>query len=91
MWSSLNSIFNIKSKTRILQLKNKLNNFKKGDRSVEDFIAELTILVEVVHEAGVALDDGELMLIALNGLDTSYDAFVTTQIARANEINFAEF
>lgn len=52
---------------------------------------ELTRLAEEVREAEVALDDGELTLIALIGLDASYDAFVTAQMARANDITFAAF
>lgn len=47
--------------------------------------------MEEVCEAGVTLDDGELTLIALNGLDSSYDAFVMAQFARADEIPFAAF
>lgn len=91
VWTTLVAIFNVKSKTRILQLKNRLNNFKKEHLYVEDFIAELTRLAKEAHEVGVALDDGELTLIALNNLDNSYDAFVTAQSARADEITFAEF
>lgn len=55
---------------------------------MEAYVMELTHLVEEVYEAGVALDDEELTLIALNGLDTSYDAFVTVQKAWANEISY---
>lgn len=66
-------------------------NCKKGNRSVEDYIAELTRLAEEVRQVGVALDDRKLTLIALNGLDTSYDAFVTAQSARTDNIPFAAF
>lgn len=58
---------------------------------METFVKELTQLAEEVCEVGVALVDGELTLIALNGLDVSYDAFVTAQMARADEITFAAF
>lgn len=58
---------------------------------MEQLIAELTHLAEEICEADVALNDGELMLIALNGLDASYDAFVMAQTARADEISFASF
>lgn len=39
----------------------------------------------------ILLDDGELCLIALNGLDLSYDAFITTQMATTDNISFATF
>lgn len=44
---------------------------------MKTYLLELTRLAEEVQEAGVSLSDGELTLIALNGLDASYDAFVT--------------
>lgn len=44
--------------------------------------------MEEIHEVGVALDDGELTLIALNGLDMSYDAFVTAQTTRVDDITY---
>lgn len=91
VWSALTGIFNAKSKTRILQVKNRLTNYKKEHQSVDEYLAELTWLVEEVCEVGVALDDGELILIALNGLDLSYEAFVTAQSARADEVSFAAF
>lgn len=53
-------------------------------------MVELTRLAEEVREAGVALD-GELTLIALNGLDLSYEAFVMAWFARADEVSFAIF
>lgn len=54
-----------------------------------DYISELTRLVEEVHEAGVALDDGELSLITFNGLDSLYDAFVIAQSACIDDIPFS--
>lgn len=58
---------------------------------METYLMELTRLSEEVQEAGIALDDGELTLIALNDLDASYDVFVTAQTARADHIAFAAF
>lgn len=91
VWAALTSIFNVKSKTCILQVKNRLTNLKKENRLVEAYIMELTRLAEEVREAGVPLDDGELTLIVLNGLDVSYDVFITAQTARAYDIMFAAF
>lgn len=43
----------------------------------EDYIAKLTTMAEELREVCVIVDDGELLLIALNDLDESYDPFVT--------------
>lgn len=58
---------------------------------VESYIVELTHLVEEVCEARVALDDRELTLIALNNLDTSYDAIVIAHTAQVDDIIFVAF
>lgn len=84
---ALQNIFNAKSKTQTLQIKNRLANFK----SVEDYISKLTSLAEEVCEANVALDDSELSLIALNGLHSTYDGFVMTDATQADNIPFSAF
>lgn len=91
VWTALTRIFNARSKTRILHNKNKLTNFKKENRSVEDYLLGISRLAEEVCEAGVPLDDGELTLIALGGLDSSYDGFVMAHTARADDLTFAAF
>ena len=88
---TLNGIFNARSGARILQVKNRLTNFKKEQWSVDDYLAELTWLAEEVREVGAALDDGELTLIGLNKLDSSYESFVIAQSAWADEVSFVEF
>lgn len=91
VWTALSGIFNARLRARVLQVKNRLSNFKKENHSVDDYLTELTRLMEEVREVGVALDDGELTLIALNGLDSTYESFVTAQLARVDDISFAFF
>lgn len=91
VWSALTGIFIAKSKLHILQVKNRLTNFKKENQSVEEYVTKLTCLAEEVWEANMVLDDNELTLIALNDLDASYDVLVTTQTAWADDITFAAF
>lgn len=44
---------------------------------------------EELWEAGVIVDNGELSLIVLNGLNASFDPFVTTQTLHVDDISFA--
>lgn len=89
VWMTLEGIFNTRSKSRIIHLQNQLRNLRKDNLSVDDFFAKLTTLPEELREAGIIIDDDELSLIALNGLDESYDSFVTAQTARIGDINFS--
>jgi len=39
----------------------------------------------------ISVDDEELMLFVLDGLDSSYDAFITTVTATSEDISISEF
>lgn len=54
----------------------------------DEYFAKLTAMSEELHKAGVIVDDGELSLIAFNGLNETYDPFVTTQTTRVDDIGF---
>lgn len=88
---ALQNIFNAKSKTRILPIKNRQTTCKNEDQLVEDYISELTCLAEEFHEAGLPLDEGELYLIALNMIDLTYDSFVIAQATCVDDIPFSTF
>lgn len=62
---------------------------QKDSLTVDEYFAKLTSMIEELHEAGITIDNDELSLIALNGLDTSYNPFVTAQTTRIDDISFA--
>jgi len=56
---------------------------------VDDYFVKISIMAEELHQTGVIIDDGELSLIVLNGLDDSYESFITSQMARIEDIDFS--
>lgn len=88
-WTTLEGIFNTRSKSRIIQFQNQLRTLNKDSLSFDDYFAKLTTMSKELWEAGIVVDNGDLSLIALNGLDESYDPIVTAQIARVDDISFA--
>lgn len=75
VWSILEGIFNTRSKSRVIQLQNQLCMLRKDTLSVDDYFAKLTGISKELWEVSVVVDNGELSLIALNGLDETYDPF----------------
>lgn len=49
------------------------------------------VMAKELREADESIEDGDLSLIALNGLDQSYDAFVTANTVGIDSINFSAF
>lgn len=90
VWVALQDIFNTKSKSRILQLKNQLQTFKKGDLTTNDYVAQLTTMIDKLHEVGIVVNNGELTLIALNRLDDSYEP-LTAHTMRIDDLTFPTF
>lgn len=91
VWTTLEGIFNSKSKTRLIQLQNQLQLLRKKMMTADEYFAKLTELSEELRQAGVVIDDSELSLIALNGLDETYDSFVTSQTARVDDVSFLPY
>lgn len=91
VWMTIDGIFNTRSRSRsrVLQLQNQLRNLRKEQLSVDDYFSKLTAMAEELREAGAIVDDAELSLIALNGLDEAYDSFVTSQTSRVEDISFS--
>lgn len=54
----------------------------------DEYFAKLTTMFNKLREASVIVGEGELSLIALNGLDETYDPFVTAQTTWVDDINF---
>lgn len=68
-WTTLESIFNTSSKSHVIHLQNQLHMVQKDSLSIDNYFAKITAMAEELQEAGIVIDDRELSLIALNGLD----------------------
>jgi len=58
---------------------------------VEDYLTTIVKSVDELSEAGVAVTDPELVMIALNSLGPFYNPFVTTHTASASTMSFPVF
>lgn len=73
-WATLEGIFNIKSKTRVIQLQNQLQTLRKKYVTVNEYFSKLIEDSKELLQVGVAIENGELSLITPNSLDESYES-----------------
>lgn len=85
VWIALQNIFNAKLRSRKLQLWHELSTFKKGGLTTNQY------LVAISKKADEVREDKELVLFELDGLDSSYDAFVIKISVTLGDILFSEF
>lgn len=64
---------------------------KKGDLTANQYLATISRKVYEVHDAGITVDDEELALFTLDGLDSSYNAFVIAVTTTSGDIFFSKF
>lgn len=91
VWNTLQNLLNAKSWSQKLQLKHKLSNLKKDDLTTDQYLVVISRKVDEVRDAGIVVDDEEIAPFVLNGLDSSYDAFVTAVTATSGDISFSKF
>jgi len=77
-WSILEKKFANVSRAHTMQLKARLQNTTKGERSVSDYIEAIQEIVDQLAVVGQPIADEDLVLHMLHGLPSEYDAFATS-------------
>lgn len=62
--------------TRVLQLKQQLQNIKKCSSSISDFILKVTTIGDDLRAANQVVTDYDLILTIMNGVGHEYDPVV---------------
>ncbi|KAL5760760.1 hypothetical protein ACOSQ2_019598 [Xanthoceras sorbifolium] len=67
-WKSLESLFSKQSMAKALQLRQQIQNLKKGSSSIADFVIKIKGIGDSLRSAGEVVTDRELLLNVLSGL-----------------------
>ncbi|KAL5782158.1 hypothetical protein ACOSP7_007187 [Xanthoceras sorbifolium] len=74
--NTLENTYSKHSMARVLQLKQKLQNVKKGSSAISEFFIQIKSLSDSLKAAGHVVIECDLMLSVLNGLGHEYDPVV---------------
>lgn len=75
-WSQLQELHASSSGSRILQLRQQLQNIKKGDSAIDVYLSKVTKLVDNLITAGVEISTSEIIIYILEGIDTDYESII---------------
>jgi hypothetical protein len=84
-WQALGARFTTPSTSRISLIKRKLQSSQQGSMSCQQFLDEVKSFADELSDVGEPVDDSDLILSVLNGLNSSFHSFVTTYMLLANE------
>lgn len=88
VWDTLKRRYGSDSRVRILSLRQKLQMFNKGSRSVNDYLTDITRIADELSTAGDVTSERDLIIYTLSGLGEEYEAFVQTVTTREMELTF---
>uniref|UniRef100_A0A5K1C2B9 Uncharacterized protein n=1 Tax=Nymphaea colorata TaxID=210225 RepID=A0A5K1C2B9_9MAGN len=77
-WVALANAHASHSNICILQLKRDLQNAKKNDKSMLEYLNHVRFLVDSLQAMNEIVSDLDLVLHTLNGLSSEYESFITT-------------
>ncbi|KAL5769787.1 hypothetical protein ACOSP7_013941 [Xanthoceras sorbifolium] len=75
-WDMLENLYSQKSMAKVLQLKQQLQNTKKGSLSISDYFLKIKTLREALKAAGQTITEYDLVLSVMSGLGHDYDSVV---------------
>ena len=80
-WNALDKLYTTNTRGRKIQLKNELNNMKKGQgMSINDYVLKIKEVADALGSIGASVDDDDLVSTVLNGLadDEKWKPFATS-------------
>ncbi|KAA8540914.1 hypothetical protein F0562_024948 [Nyssa sinensis] len=84
-WQALGARFAASSTSRVSFIKRKLQSLQQGSMSCQNFLDEVKSLADELSAVGKPINDSDLILFVLNGLNSSFHSFVTTYMLLAKE------
>ncbi|KAB5521895.1 hypothetical protein DKX38_026214 [Salix brachista] len=92
-WQALGARFVAPSTSRISLIKRKLQSLQQGSMQCQQFLDAVKSLADELSAVGKPIDDSDLILSVLNGLNSSFHSFITTYMLLAKEksMSFSDF
>ncbi|KAI0496100.1 hypothetical protein KFK09_022407 [Dendrobium nobile] len=77
IWHALQTRFQSANRSKVMQLKNELQNILMHNLSMQEYLMEIKKTVDLIISAGCNLDNEDIILHILNGLPPHYQSFKT--------------
>ncbi|KAI0527296.1 hypothetical protein KFK09_002895 [Dendrobium nobile] len=78
IWQALQVRFQSTNRSKVMQLKNELNNIAMKNLSMQNYLSEIKKIVDNIAAAGSTIDTEDIILHIMNGLPPTYHSFKTS-------------
>ncbi|KAF3787113.1 Retrovirus-related Pol polyprotein from transposon TNT 1-94 [Nymphaea thermarum] len=90
VWTTLQDAYAAQSRARILQLKEQLQNLRKGNKSISQFVQKARSIAHHLKVAGKKVEEEDLILHILRGLPPQYEAMRASISIRKDPVSMTE-
>jgi hypothetical protein len=90
-WSSLATWFAAQSKSRISHLKRQLQCLQQGNKTCIEYLSQAKSWADELSAVGKPVEDNDLISYVINGINPTYNSFVTAFTLRDRETTFHDF
>lgn len=87
VWSVLENLYSQQTVAKSFQLKQQLRSIKKNDLSVNEYILKLKSIGHALPTIGEPLNDTELLMAILHGLDSDFETVVSLVTYQMDDID----
>lgn len=91
VWAALERHYASKSRARIMQLRRELQTIRKGSQTMQHYFLKAKQLADSLASSGHPIETSDLQQIILAGLDSAYDAIVTTLTTTVTDSSMDDF
>ncbi|KAL5728487.1 hypothetical protein ACHQM5_001563 [Ranunculus cassubicifolius] len=91
VWVALERQYASKSRARIMQLRRELQTIRKGSQTMQQYFLKAKQLADSLASSGHPIQPSDLQQIILAGLDSAYDAIVTTLTTTVVDTSMDDF
>lgn len=89
-WEILKTMYASRSRVRIIALKQRISNFKKGNQSIATYLQGIKAISDELSIIDHPLDETDLVIHTLNGLTAEYREISAALRSRESPVAFAE-
>ncbi|KAM6585304.1 hypothetical protein CsatB_012306 [Cannabis sativa] len=82
IWTTLEQLFNTRSKARMIHLMSMLQNTKKGSMTIDEYMLKMKGFVDSLRAAGNPVSEDQLILYILAGVGSEYESVVVNLTSR---------
>lgn len=90
LWSAVEAMYASQNRARVVNTRLALATAQKGSQSITEYVGKMRTLGDEMAATGKLIDNDELLMYILTGLDMEFNPVVTSLLSRKESVTVSE-